>query len=301
MSKVDFSKYRNIPLDVVMEKLGATLHESDKRKWRTNLGSISVNGYMWFNHNAAVGSGGAIDLALHLLGYDHENYTTDQLKDALEELDSEVSHALTTAEVKKSIKPKATLVVPPPNPDGVRKIRYYLSQVRKLPYSVIDIAMKQGRLYADERKNCVFLFGYDISQKIVGVELRGTIPDKVYHKLVDGSVKSEPFLVVGGSKKTIAVGEAPISVLSYLALNPGITVASTAGAGKELPRDVVRKYLDMGYDVIYISDNDKAGHESYDFVVEEVAISHPDAIIFRDHPDAEGEDWNDVLKAGRKR
>ncbi len=256
---------------------------------------------MWFNHNAAVGSGGAIDLALHLLGYDHENYTTDQLKDALEELDSEVSHALTTAEVKKSIKPKATLVVPPPNPDGVRKIRYYLSQVRKLPYSVIDIAMKQGRLYADERKNCVFLFGYDISQKIVGVELRGTIPDKVYHKLVDGSVKSEPFLIVGGSKKTIAVGEAPISVLSYLALNPGITVASTAGAGKELPRDVVRKYLDMGYDVIYISDNDKAGHESYDFVVEEVAISHPDAIIFRDHPDAEGEDWNDVLKAGRKR
>lgn len=301
MSGNDFSKYRNIPLDVVMEKLGATQHESDKRKWRTNVGSISVNGYMWYNHNASKGSGGAIDLALHLLGYDHENYTKDQLKDALEELDSEVSHALSPAEIKRTTKPKAILVVPPPNPDGVRKIRYYLSQVRKLPYSVIDIAMKQGRLYADERKNCAFLFGYDISKKIVGVELRGTIPDKVYHKLVDGSVKSEPFLVEGGKKKTIAIGEAPISVLSYLALNPGITVASTAGAGKELPLEVARRYLDMGYEVIYISDNDKAGHESYDYVVEEVAKSHPDAILFRDHPDAEGEDWNDVLKAGRKR
>lgn len=285
MSKIDVVKYRNIPLNVVFERFGCTISKRDPHKWNTDKGHISCpNGYLWYCHESK-GGAGALDLAMFLGDM--------SFKEAVEFLDGDVVFSRTTEDVKKNFKPEVELVVPASIDHTWQKVYHYLSKVRKLPDAVIKLATTQNRVYSDDRGNCVFVYGWDAA-KPAAIELRGTYVAKPFHKLVDGSDKTEPFLVKGGEVKVMAVGEAPISVLSYLALNPGITVAATAGAGRELPKAVIEKYHEMGYTVISINDNDSAGEKAYDWLCENLS---PDIPLFRDAPTVVN-DWNDVLKNG---
>ena len=61
---------RAIPLETVLEAMGATPDKSDKHNWRTSAGRITVTGDKFFNHDAGRGGGGALDLVMHIDGCD---------------------------------------------------------------------------------------------------------------------------------------------------------------------------------------------------------------------------------------
>ena len=61
---------RAIPLEVVLTSWGAVRDRRDKSQWRTQRGPLSVTGTKFFNWHACHGGGGAIDLVMHLGGWD---------------------------------------------------------------------------------------------------------------------------------------------------------------------------------------------------------------------------------------
>jgi hypothetical protein len=59
-------RVREIPLRSVLLAVGAQQDQSDKAKWHTPRGVISVTGCKFINWQSATGGGGAIDLVIHL-------------------------------------------------------------------------------------------------------------------------------------------------------------------------------------------------------------------------------------------
>src|SRR5215467_1082407 len=61
---------RAIPLESVLVASAAQRDPHDKAKWHTTKGPISITGMKFMNWNQSRGGGGAIDLAMHLNGFD---------------------------------------------------------------------------------------------------------------------------------------------------------------------------------------------------------------------------------------
>ena len=57
---------RRLPLPAVLQETGAQRDRSDKAKWHTPKGDISITGMKFMNWHLGLGGGGAIDLAMHL-------------------------------------------------------------------------------------------------------------------------------------------------------------------------------------------------------------------------------------------
>ncbi|MBM4090019.1 MAG: nucleotidyltransferase [Planctomycetes bacterium] len=74
MTRDDFRRQadlvREIPLEVVLTSWGAARDPRDTSRWRTERGPLSVNGTKFFSWQARHGGGGAIDLVMHLGGWD---------------------------------------------------------------------------------------------------------------------------------------------------------------------------------------------------------------------------------------
>ena len=61
---------RCIPLELVLTRWGAQPDHRDRSQWRTPRGPLSVTGSKFFNWHLQQGGGGAIDLVMHLSGWD---------------------------------------------------------------------------------------------------------------------------------------------------------------------------------------------------------------------------------------
>ena len=61
---------RAIPLEVVLTSWGAVRDQRDKSRWHTPRGPLSVTGTKFFSWPDSHGGGGAIDLVMHLGGWD---------------------------------------------------------------------------------------------------------------------------------------------------------------------------------------------------------------------------------------
>ena len=74
MSHDDFQRkadrVRAIPLEVVLTSWAAVRDRSDKSRWHTSRGPLSVTGTKFYNWHTCQGGGGAIDLVVHLSGWD---------------------------------------------------------------------------------------------------------------------------------------------------------------------------------------------------------------------------------------
>ena len=74
MTRDDFRRQadlvRAIPLEVVLTSWDAVRDQQDKSRWHTERGPLSVTGTKFFNWHARHGGGGAIDLVMHLGGWD---------------------------------------------------------------------------------------------------------------------------------------------------------------------------------------------------------------------------------------
>lgn len=268
-------RMRALPIEDVLDELGFELDADDKTKWKSAGFIITVGqkdkAGKWYDHAADYGRGGAIDLVAHVLNTD--------FKGSLAWLASRFGEAETAAavtrmyqakarrDVREAIAERPPFTPPSPAPQNWRHVRNWLTNTRSLPPSYIDQLHERGDVYADNRRNAVFLARDPETDEIVGAELKGTIerPDgSRFGGLAEGSKKDQGGFRLGSATlaKAVYLVESAIDAISLYALRriegeTDFAVVSTAGARGNVPsflerlRDGVRRFCAF--------DNDKVG------------------------------------------
>lgn len=293
MDKSEVAKWRELPLDSVLERMGGQRDPQDpKRNWKTHAGRITVTGGKFYNHDQEQGGGGAIDLVMHLgdmrfkeavawLGGNIDRETAIAQYQA--EATKHASRILDTTKVPK-------LAIPDPDAGKLDRVRKYLTGKREIPEAIVENAILKGRVWADKYGNAVFSLR-DLEGTQVGAELRGTY-DKPFH-----GVRGEKGLFFTGnaSTKTAVFVESAIDAMSYQAINPSSLVISTTGSGREALADAAVELKNRGFRLVAGFDNDKAGDKMAETL--SAAVGHD---VERIRPRV-GKDWNDQLKADHKK
>jgi hypothetical protein len=274
--KEQAARLRLIPLEAVLPLCGAQPDPSDKRKWHTPAGAISLTGAKFMNWNQGVGGGGAIDLVIHLKRLD--------FKGALDWLAHHFPGAAPPPPVAPA--PQSGLHLPPPDPGKLARVKTYLADQRRIPSTLLDPLIESGTLYADARANAVFLLLG--KQNIpVGAELRGTTPER-WRGLAPGSQKDQGFFSIPAEPlPAIILCESAIDAISCFALHPRHRCLSTAGA-RPNPRWLA-SLLDQGCEIYCGFDADPTGED----MARAMIALHP--LVKRLRPSQH--DWNDVLGA----
>jgi hypothetical protein len=267
---------RALPLAQVLAWCGAQPDATDKNKWHTARGVLSVTGAKFMNWSLGVGGGGALDLVMHLRGLD--------FKAAVDWL-AQCSGQTCPEPVAPEAAPSG-LRLPAPDPRWLGRVRDYLVIERGIPSALLEPLIQAGSLYADHRANAVFLLRGGDHQP-VGAELRGTTGGR-WRGLAPGSRKDLGyFSVPAEARSALILCESAIDALSCLALHPEHGCISTAGA-RPHPR-WLGPLLAQGRQVACGFDRDATGEG----MARAMIALHP--TIQRLRPQAH--DWNDQLKA----
>jgi hypothetical protein len=267
---------RAIPLEAVLQQWGAHRDRSDRHKWHTRQGTLSVNGPQFMNWTQGIGGGGAIDLALHL--------NQQGLGQALRWLEGHFPQPTWTPPLGSEI--RSSLRLPEPCPRHLGQVRHYLVHVRALPVALIEQLIHTGGLYADAHANAVFLLR-DPQQCPVGAELRGTTR-RPWHGLAPGSRKDQGYFRWPDQSPSVCIlCESAIDALSCWFLHPHAWCLSTAGARSNPPW--LAPLLQAGVTVYCGYDADPVG----DTLAQVMHSLHPE--VQRLRPPCK--DWNDTLRA----
>lgn len=275
---------RNLPLTVVLERLGAIPEPKDKKNWRTAAGRVTVEGSKFFNHDLGSGGGGAIDLVMQQAETDY--------KGAVHWLAQEFGSGAVLAENVAMLKPSIEAIAkqrPRIEPLKVHQavpsnwgvVRGYLVEKRKLGGRLVDDLHNLGAIYADKFKNAVFVLGSG-----QGLSLRGT-SERPFHGVRGEKV---PFILSKDKKASsneVAFVESPIDALSLRELGFNGLIVATVGNSAEIAMTKADAYRNEGLVVVAAFDKDKAGE----------AMAQGLGKCKRMKPN--GKDWNDDLKALR--
>lgn len=280
-------KLRAIPLELVMERMGATPDPADpKRNYLHPAGRITVTGERFYNHTQGKGGGGAIDLTMHLGGLsfvaaiDWLNKESGQVN---------LQEYQTRAQVRQHQAIQPRLGIPDKDERKIPQVIRYLQQVRGFTAQAVKDAISNGNLWADENGNCVFALR-NMEGKIVGAELRGT-----YEKPFHGArgEKSSAFYYTGTSTARKAIfTESAIDAESYNTLKPGNLVIGTNGSRHETLIPLVQKLQSQGFEIVLAFDRDKAGLQ----LTENISKALQGQCTI-DTPHEGCKDWNDQLRA----
>lgn len=263
---------RRVPLPAVLRESGAQRDRSDKAKWHTPKGDISITGIKFMNWHQSRGGGGAIDLAMHLNDLD--------FKRAVAWLQRHFS----IPPVSSPAPPPRRLTLPLPDRSKLSAVKHYLVHERAITPSLTDSLMASGRLYADGRGNAVFLL-LGKENAPVGAELRGIGPQR-WRGMAPGSQKDLGYFSVQAANATrVILCESAIDAISCWLLHPASLCLSTSGARPNpgwLPA-LFAQHLDVycGFDA------DATG----DAMAEQMIALHPSLRRLRPSQ----HDWNDVL------
>lgn len=317
---------RWLPLDAVLIQWGADRDRCNRSRWRTERGSVSITGSKFFNWHRNQGGGGAIDLVMHLSGWDVgdavawlEQHLGSRLSSVLStsprdsgrsscvDTKSETYRASGSSGPSSSIATTRSLRLPQPNRGNLGRVRRYLTEKRCLSASIIESLIESGKLYADDRGNGVFLMLAGRPNRPIGAELRGT-GDRVWRGMASGSRKDAGFFWIGApelvkstsnhatsnhstSSITIVLCESAIDAISCFQLHASEGTSrcisiSTAGVRPDAPWLPV--LLSRGYKIYCGFDDDEAGNSS----ARQMINCHPS--VKRLRPPAH--DWNDAVK-----
>jgi hypothetical protein len=318
MSRDDFQRradrVRAIPLEVVLTYWGAVRDRQDTSRWRTPRGPLSVTGAKFYDWHTHQGGGGAIDLVMHLGGWDAGpaiRWLERELGDHA--ADPTVSTVRYPFSSPASSAPRATcgeenrdgrtpcprhqpLRLPTPSRADLPRVRRYLTQVRGLAAAILDSLVDDGKTYADERGNAVFLMVTGKPNRPIGAELRGT-GDRVWRGLAPGSCKNMGYFWLGHPEaQHIVLCESAIDAISCFQLQTQLHTAplrgqciciSTAGIRSDAPW--LHPLLTRGYQIHCGFDTDEPGEAAS----RQMITRHPS--IGRLRPPRH--DWNDALTA----
>jgi hypothetical protein len=298
------ARMRALPLPDVLDALGCVQDKTEKGRWKAEGFNITVGegakASKWFDHAAGKGAGGSIDLVQHVTGSDFKGalaWLADRFGPGAAAADLTASlREKAVSEVKSAVKEREPFTPPQPAPEHWQHIREHLTTARALPRSYIDRLHELGDLYADARKNAVFICRDDAGAA-TGAELKGTLPrpdGTRFTGLAPGSRKDGGGFRVGNIAKaaTVYLVESAIDAISLFKLRQdagerGHAVVSTAGTTPK-PKAWLSTLADSVRRVCAF-DNDAAGDEA--------------ARKLRRHNferlTPEGKDWNDDLRAAR--
>jgi len=228
MDQDDIARIRAVPLETVLQRLGAERDPKDPaHNWRLGASRITVTDARFYDHNEAgalhrmrdgrAGGGGAIDLIQYVkdVGFREAARELAGLAASGERV---VSVTPKTADAPRSADARPR---PTPAPDRAVRAHWYLTTARMIPASIVEEEMKSGGVFADARGNVVFRLR-DETGREVGYEVRGTY-EKPYH-----SVHGEKglFVTKGDGSRHAAFVESGIEALSYRALRSSGLVLS---------------------------------------------------------------------------
>lgn len=247
-----------IQLSLVMSLLGAQGNQdNNKAKWKIpGVGNLTVTGQKWWNLESEEGGIGAVGLVMHVKALKYPlaiKWLGEAFGESIDSDDIKASLASMAPSAKKHFDPPAKI------DKNVSFVKHYLKFSRKIPEDLIESLVAQGRIYADESRNCVFA-----SDGIA--ELRSSFDGEgSVKKLVTGSTRRKGFLVLPDAtlnEKTLAICESAIDAMSYRALNPGRAAISSAGANRAFPRSIAEEAVENGFKVVAAFDADKAGDKA---------------------------------------
>jgi hypothetical protein len=156
--KQQADKLRDLPLEEVAWNLGLDKADKGENRWKGLGQVIGINGSKWYDLKKDEGSGGAIDLVMHV---NNLNF-----RSSVAWLHDQFGEEGMLRASKAFIEKRATeiaLEVPapsfePPNPDESKwlGVQDYLVQKRGLPENFVIGLKQKGWLYADDQQNAVF-------------------------------------------------------------------------------------------------------------------------------------------------
>jgi len=283
------ARVRDIPLDHIFTMFDSKPDKRDKKNYETCAGRISVDGAKFFNHDANIGGGGAIDLTMHLGAMDYKSAVA--LLSGEFGRDAALSAALAKThdealEAVQSVQSEAQSKIPAQSldPSHIAAVRAYLINERAISSHVVDMLIERGKIFAvavGKYINAAFRLGNNEGE---GVELRGI--SGTYHG-VRG--KKQMFsITMKGATKSVFV-ESAIEAMSYYTLarerGERVRVVSTTGSSSERLKTAVQQEMDAGRVVVLAFNADGKGPNKTVINDDRVCIEKPHGV----------NDWNDVL------
>ncbi len=276
---------RTLPLEEVAAALGYRRDPRDRARWKRKGSVISLTGAKFFDHILQSGGGGAIDLAIHArqCGF----------RDALRFLSGlgHAGHGSAAPVPNRAAEPR----LPPRAAHNWPAVRDSLTRVRGLDPGLLDDGFAAGLVYADDRRNAVFV-ARDATGRATGAEIVGTRHrdgERCFKAMAPGSRKARGgfwMAAKDGEPASALLVESAIDALSVLTRPPPgaghFRVVSTAGVCTAVPPWLEAfglKRIDCGFD------SDTAGDRAAD------ALAQSDIRVRRVRPDG-AKDWNDRIR-----
>ena len=276
---------RNIPLDRVAAALGYRTDPGDRRRFRREGSIVSIDGEKFFDHLRGAGGGGAIDFVIHATGCGFAQ--------ALRFLAGQERHASAGAIPDAPRR----LRLPGPSRHAWPGVRDALVRQRALRADVLEACHRRGLLYADDRRNAVFVCRNATGQP-TGAETLATAAHpsgKRFRGMAPGSRKARGgfWLPCDRNRPALVIlAESAVDAISARTLRSeqtrehGAVVASTAGVANSVPpwiEDWEPKRIVCAYDA------DRAG----DTAAHRLAVNDPRLLRLRPHG---AKDWNEILQ-----
>lgn len=264
------SRVREMPMTDVLTQLGLRPDKADSKQWVDDEKRfrITLKDRQFYDHSGAKGGGGAIDLAMHVLGGDFKGAVA-WLSGTVGAADTARAVAARTVERSPEIVAAAQaerppFALPPVTPDRTL-IHAYLCEQRGLDRDLVDRLVDEGRVVTDSRRNVGFVM-HDETGIARGLELKGTNPERPFTGLAPGSSREAVFAIVldparSGRPPRVVLVESGIDAVSYVQLHGSgdpCLVASTAGARPTLPGSLKRA-VEAAPEVAIAYDNDALG------------------------------------------
>ena len=264
-----------VNLEQFLRSQGEELMKSGREyRWK-NHDSLTVKGNKWFRHSQSKG-GYPIDFVME--------FYNKTFPEAMKMLIGEEA-----IEIAAEPAPNAEFRLPPRCETNNRIIKY-LTEERKLPKELVEEFIASGLIYEDAKHHNVVFVGKDINGIPRYAHCRGT-SDK-FRMDGAGSDKSYGFCYRGKGKE-LFVFEAPIDLLSHIALYPAEWRERSYLSLGGVSTKALERFLSECQDIesIYIAtDNDQAGNNA----AEKLAELIPQEIsVYRFLPQAK--DWNEDL------
>lgn len=292
------NRIRNLPLEDVAALLGGSRSPQDKQRWDFAGCTIWIgkgeDSQRFFDHHAGRGGGGAIDLAMYVLGSDFKAALASlmALQDGTAGVHRNREEAMRPIAAPSE---QTSFVAPKSCPQYRPRLSEFLTRSRCLPASIVTHVMNLGLVYPDSRRNAVFLC-HSPGGDVTGAELRGT-GTTPFKGMAPGSRRGVGFFTLPSTAPTeVVVVESALDALAYQALfpAPAACIVSTAGVMPECPA-LLQLAEKLGVeDIVIAYDNDAAGDAASERLLKSLAGA--ERAVRRSLPRLK--DWNDILIAG---
>ena len=288
------AQVRDGSLEALAVQLGYRRDPANRARWKRPGSVLSIRGAQFFDHRLGRGGGGAIDLVMHVRGC--------RFRAAVEFLERHVGLPQPAPVPTSPNAPdrRTSLRLPDPVDRLWDPVRDFLATARGLDPTLLERCRQDGILYADSRRNAVFVCR-DCHQHPTGAELVGTRPaphGRTFKGMAPGSRKARGGFWLPAQTDdldAILLVESALDALAALrllapTLPPDTLLASTAGIATTLPRWLQAFRAPR---ILCAYDADHAGDQAAD------ALRRNTPNCSRLRP-VGAKDWNDLLRRSRR-